>query len=158
MNIALNWLTNLVFVIFGVVFLYAALNIGESFSGGSGHRVLPIFLSTSILILSIIVFARELIRGSVADVGNHPITAREFLLHAVPLILLMFLNGFGQIWFGYVASTFFCGALVFRLFGNNWFKSFLHGAIGSIVLYGLFFRLMGLYSQPGSIIDLALPF
>lgn len=159
MKTCINWLPSFAFAVFGAVFLYAAINIGDSFSGGSSHKVMPLFVSALVLALSGYVLFFEQVRGDGGQSSSEtqPIQLATFVTRVSPLLLLMVLNGFGQIWFGYLVATFFCGICVFRLFENSWAASAIHGAIGAAVLYLLFFGLLQLYDPPGTILDLSIP-
>lgn len=154
----INWLATATFIVFGAVFLYSAINIGPSFSGGNGHKTLPVALSSTVLALSVLVLVREIFWKSPEADPNQPIAVSSLFVRVLPLIALMILNGLGQIWFGYLVSTIVIGVLVFLLFGNSIYRALLHGIIGAVVLYFLFFRVMGLYEPPGSILEINLPF
>ena len=152
MRSTLDWLAAAAFALFGAVFLVAALRIGPSFGGGTGHRTLPIAVSAAILLLSLIVLAREL---RSPPEGLDPIGAPDFFRRALPLAGLMFLNGLGFVWFGYLAATLVTAILVFRLFGNSWPRALVHGTVGALVFYVLFFPVMGLYEPGGRLFDLS---
>lgn len=155
MPTSINWLPALAFLGFGAVFVYASLNIPETFGGSRENRNVPLASSLIVLALSAWeLFRRIAVRQRPeSDAEESDIVLREFLLLAGPLMILIGLYGFFQIWFGYVVATAAFGFLTFRLFGNSWTAAALHAAAGTAVLYFLFFRVLKLYDAPGSVLD-----
>ena len=152
----LDWLPALAFAAFGGTYLYASLQVAEAFSGGYGHRTVPLAMSVLVLCLSawlLVSRSHDVAEPRSAD-GSGRIHLEDFAARSCPLIVLMAVYGLCQTWFGYIAATLICGTAAFRLFGNSWIASLLHGAAGTAVLYALFFILLNLYEPPGSVFDL----
>lgn len=153
----INWLPALAFLAFGAVFLYASLNIPQTFGGNRENRIVPLAASLIIFAISAWQLHRKATGRKRAQEGadEFDISPKEFFLFTGPLILLVGFCGVLQIWFGYVIATASCGFLAFRLFGNSWAAAALHAAAGTAVLYFLFFRVLKLYDAPGSILDVS---
>ena len=152
----LDWLPSLTFAVFGAVYLHSSLQIAESFSGGFGHRTVPLAMSTLVMCLAGWIFAEQVLtrpKGSPKR-DAQDIDMAAFFTRASPVAMLMALYGLCHIWFGYLAATLVSGVLAFRLLGNPWLSAVIHGIAGTAILYVLFIRLLNVYDPPGIILDL----
>ena len=157
MKRSINWLPVVCFAAIGLVYFYASIQMTESFSGGYGHRTVPLAMSILILLLCVPI-SYELWKThnqAQQQDDQHVIWLNAFVSKVLPLVAILVAYGLFQIWFGYILSTVLCGVAVFRLFGNRWTICALNGVIGTAIIYFLFFHLLNLYDPPGSIIDLS---
>ena len=157
MKRSIDWLPVACFALIGLVYLFASFQIVESFSGGYGHRTMPLAMTILILLLCArIAYTMWKKRAAEErDADCHPIWLDQFATKVLPLIAFMIIYGLFQTWFGYLIATFASGVAVFRLFGNGWISCAVNSAIGAAVIYLLFFKLLNLYDPPGTIIDIA---
>ena len=139
------------------MYLFATTQIEESFSGGYGHRTMPLAMSILVLLFCARIASNMWTQrtSSVQESDSQTIWLDAFAEKVLPLIALMIAYGLFQTWFGYLISSFLCGVAAFRLFGNGWLTCALHSAIGTAVIYLLFFKLLNLYDPPGTVIDIA---
>ena len=148
----IDWLPALVFSIFGALFFREAFQI-TTFGQGSGGKIVPIGASGLVLLLGLAQLFLVL-AGRNRDTTEH-ISAREFLVHSGPIILLMGAYGYFHGWFGYLVATLICAVIAFRLFENSWRQTLVHSVIGALVLYFVFIRTLGVYDPAGSVIDIS---
>lgn len=138
---------------FGLLFLAESLGIPAGASDSIGPRRVPLVISISVIVLSLILVVQAL-RAPGAASADH-ITPRSLMLQAGPLILIAVLYGQMIVWFGYLLSTFVAGLLVFRLYANSIAVTVAHAAIGAIVFYLAFVKGMRIYDPPGTLIDIS---
>lgn len=148
----LDWLPALAFLLFGCIFFYASFQI-QSFGGGNGARMIPMATSGVVMLLAAYLLL-HFFRQSDQFTETH-IEAKEFLLYSGPLIGLMALYALFHSWFGYLAATFLCGFMAFKLFGNSWLASLTHAVAGTAVLYVTFVKVLGVYDPAGKLFDLS---
>jgi len=157
----LYWFPTLVFLLVGVVYLYASLTMEEAWSGGYQHRLVPLAMSVAVVVLcGMLLFTQRNCAAKKEDggyelTGSEPLLAGELFLKSLPLIALMVLYALAQSWFGYLLASLLCGVAVFKLFGNSLLVSAGHSIVISAVIYLLFFKLLKLYDPPGRLIDLS---
>jgi len=156
-KLTLDVLPAVAFLLFGLVMIYGSITMEPSFSGTNEHRWVPLGMSIFVSLLAGWICLRRQFSPEV-DPDGARIERRNFFLLVLPCILLLAAYAQAYIWFGYVAATFVCGVLVFRLFQNGWLSSTLQSAVATMVLYVLFFVLLKLYNPPGRLLDLSLPF
>ncbi len=160
----INWLSNLVLLLFGLVFAAEALRIpsdGESI----GARLVPFWMSVIMALLVAVQIVNDLrsrAAGQVELESAEPfsgdaglILVDRFLYRSAPLVLLMGLYAVFQLWFGYLLASLLISYLVFRIFGNDLKTILIHGTVGSVLLFLLFVKLLNIYDPPGSLIDLS---
>lgn len=172
MNTKLPWLPNLTMLIFGLTFLIAAFQLPAIASAGVSTRTIPLLvcsLYVAFTLLQIFIEVRTYNSKSnvslnassgtedldTQDMNANYISLREFLFFSGPTILLIALYGFFFGWFSYVPATILIGIIAFRIFGNSWQTSLIHSAIGTVVLYFLFIRLLRIYNPSGTLLDLS---
>ena len=87
--------------------------------------------------------------GDAADDESRHVMLMIFCRYSAPIILLLAVYGilFGII--GYLLSTMLAGFLAFRAFGNSTYRSLLHMAIGTAILYFAFIDVLGVYDPAG---------
>ncbi|MDE0537825.1 MAG: tripartite tricarboxylate transporter TctB family protein [Rhodospirillales bacterium] len=161
MNI--NWLPNLILLLFAIVFAVEALQISTD-EDSIGARMVPLGMSVIMTALVVIQIANDLrARRSIGvDIdlateaaGAGTISLHGFLTRSAPLIVLMAVYGVFHVWFGYLIASVLTGYLVFRLFGNNLKTILIHGTVGSALLFVIFVKLLNIYDPPGSLIDIS---
>lgn len=148
----LEWLPAALFLGFGLVFLVASWMIPAPWGGGHGNRTVPVFASLLVVILSAaqVFFA---LRDGVAENADR-LVPQELIGRVLPLIVLIAFYALLQIWFGYLLATIISALIAFRLFGNSWQAALMHTALGTVLLYLLFVRGLGLFFSPGRLFDL----
>lgn len=152
----IDWLPAVFFLLFGLVFFYAATQIGAEYGGGDGGKILPFAASLCIIVLAArLVYSDFFQQQELSSPADEGIVLGEFLLASGPLLLLVAVYGLFHIWFGYLLATLLCSVLAFRLFGNGWLASLLHSLIGAAILYVLFIKVLRVYDPPGELIDLS---
>lgn len=157
MKLSLNILPATSFILFGLVMIYGSISMEDSFSGSNQHRWVPLAMSIFVVVLATGLLARQVRSEEIGQDSSH-LEPRSFFFLVLPVMCLLAAYAQAQIWFGYAAATFASGVLIFRLFGNSWIVSILHGAVATVALYILFFKLLKLYNPPGRLLDLPLPF
>lgn len=135
--------------------VYGSLTMEPSFSGTNEHRWVPLGMSIFVSALAGYLILRQL--AGVYRAEASPIDPQSLMCLILPCVALLALYAQGTIWFGYAAPTFVSGALIFRLFRNNWLSSLIQSLVATLVLYVIFFRLLKLYNPPGRVIDLQIP-
>ncbi len=152
MDRRIDWLPAFAFAIFGALFFYESFQI-VSFGQGSGGTIVPRAASGLVMILAVIQLALVVL-GRSHGAADH-IDLREFAAHSGPIIFLMVLYGYCHGWFGYFIATFICALIAFKLFENSWRASLIHAAAGTIVLYVVFIKVLGVYDPAGRLINIS---
>lgn len=137
---------------FGVLFFYEALGIPAGASDAIGPRRLPIIISVSVILLSLLLIWMT---WNDADDGGDHITPKSLFLQAGPLILLGALYGQMMVWFGYLIATFLAALLGFRFYGNGIGLTVANAAGAAILFYFAFVKGMGIYDPPGTLVDIS---
>lgn len=155
-HLTVDWLPASALLVFGLVFLVTSLSMPPDYSGGRGGAMVPIAASAIVVGLSLVDLVlqfrgsrkREL-GGDAADDESRHVMLMTFCRYSAPIILLLAVYGilFGII--GYLLSTMLAGFLAFRAFGNSTYRSLLHMAIGTAVLYFAFIDVLGVYDPEG---------
>lgn len=155
MRLFLGALPPLCFLLFGIVMVYGSLTMEPSFSGTNEHRWVPLGISLFVSALAGLLVIQQLTR---AHGEANPIEPQSLVMLVLPCVFLLAAYAQGTILFGYAAPTFVSGVLIFRLFRNGWLFSVIQSVIATLALYVIFFKLLKLYSPPGRLLDLQLPF
>lgn len=155
MNRNIGWIATPIIAITGVVFFWHSLDIPAGSSDAIGPRLVPMLMSGAAILLCLPLIYHDLRSHRRANWANHDITIEALLMTAGPMILMVAVYGNLLAWFGYLLSTIACGVVVFRLFGNSFRTSLIHGIFGGVIFYVIFIRLMGIYDPSGTILDIS---
>lgn len=149
MDREIGWIASAVFLCVGVAFLVASLQIPAGTAMTLGPGVVPTAMSVAVIALAGVALVLDLRRPQ----PGRAVTLRDLLTGAVPLVLLVAAYAQTMVWVGYLPATVLAAVAAFRLFGNPWSTSLLHGGIGGAAFYVIFIRAMGIYDPPGTLFD-----
>nr|WP_280520617.1 tripartite tricarboxylate transporter TctB family protein [Phaeobacter sp. J2-8] len=147
-------MTNVVILVFGLVFLFEAIKIPAGFADSIGPRLVPVSVAIATIGLTLLLMLVDW-RTADPEETSHDITARNLLVQAGPMLMLAVLSGLMIGWLGYLLATAIGGVVIFRLFANSWRLSLANGLACAIVFYLLFIKGMGIYDPPGTILDIS---
>lgn len=164
----IGWITNIVFLIFGIVFFVESLSVPPGPAGLIGPRTVPLSISIIVIFVGALLIYFDMksakrssskqrtpaSHDSVASVKKD-ITPRELIYFAGPVFLLTAVYGVFLYWFGYLLSTWIVALVGFSLFHNSKKIALINAIVGSLIFYYLFIKLMGVYDPPGRMIDLS---
>jgi len=156
MKTRIDWLPALAHFAFGAVFVYASMNVTRSFSGGYGHRMVPLTTSLIVTVLSAVLLVRSYLGSNTAGQSpdTQPLFLRDLITRTAPLLALTALYALFFVWFGYFVSSLLTFIAVLLVFGTTWRLALFHGLVGTVLFYVMFIRVFGLYDPGGTILDL----
>ena len=143
----------------GLFMWWGALQIETDAGLFEGPRLFPCLVATGLLVLAAVLAATAALKTSGETVGDKGFTTtswRSFWTVALPLtgMLILYVGLFNG--FGYLIATLLVAPGAFWLFGCR-------GPLQVVVLptalvvamYLLFFRVLGMFDPPGTILDLS---
>nr|WP_306266178.1 tripartite tricarboxylate transporter TctB family protein [Pararhizobium sp. IMCC3301] len=158
MDRKIDFITVLLALVVGLVFLWQAWAIPVGASDSIGPRLVPLIIAMSAIGLAGVQLYFDFHADGVAGTelaGDDHISIRSLFLQAGPLILAAVLYGQMMVWFGYLVATFVAALLVFRLYANSLALTLVNSTAGSLIFYIAFIKGMGIYDPPGTILDIS---
>lgn len=154
MSLRVDTLAGIAVIAVGVFFLWGAAQI-ETFGGDviesdlipRAVSILTCFAGVLLVVSSLKAPQRS---------GGQAAAFRDFALITLPLAALILFYVLLWKWFGFLLATLLAAPVIFWTFGNRGWRTGLALPFAIAVLfYVLFFRIMGIFDAPGTVIDFA---